>query len=251
MELATLYERTNHTPEAIAAYGLYAQKYTSNKDANLFAASKAAALKTTSGHVAEGKLELAKVHAVLVAKDAPAALEARATVAGAMFKLLDPDFAKFQTMRITDGSKIEQQVGEKQTKLVALADGYQQIIALGSGEYAVASLYRLGEAHENFSQALFKAPGPKGASQADVDKIKTELEKVAFPLKEEAYKFFETAYKRSKEVETFTAWTRRTYQKMAELAPDKHPAVNEISAEPAYLSHDLKISPAVATLIDE
>ncbi len=251
MELAALYERTNQMPLAIQTYAQFAKRYPADKDANLFAAAKAAALKTISGSLSEGKAELAQVHGVLTAKDGPAAFEARATVAGAMFKILDPEFSKFQALKITDGSKIEQQVGDKQTKLVALAGGYQQIIALGAGEFTVASLYRLGEAHENFSQALFKAPGPKGASQADFDKLKTELEKVAFPLKEEAYKFFETAYKRSKEVETFTAWTRRTYQKMVELAPDKHPAVDEISAEPAYLGHDLKISPAVAELIGQ
>jgi hypothetical protein len=73
---------------------------------------------------------------------------------------------------------------------------------------------------------------------------------VAFPLREEAYKYFETAYKRSREVDTFTAWTRRTYQKMVELAPDKHPEVDELSAEPAYLSHEVKMSKPVASLID-
>jgi len=79
--------------------------------------------------------------------------------------------------------------------------------------------------------------------------VKTELEKVAFPLKEEAYKFFETAYKRSREVETFTVWTRRTYQKMVELAPDRHPEVDELSAEPSYMSHEVKLSKPVAVLV--
>lgn len=251
LELAQLYERTNQLPLAIAAYSQYAQKFAADKDANLFAAAKAGALNTTSGDVNAGKAELLRVHQILASKDGPVAFEARNTVAQAMFKVLDPEFAKFQALKITDGTKIEQQVGEKQQRLIGLADGYQAIIALGAGEYTVASLYRLGEAHENFSQTLFKAPGPKGSSQADMDRLKTELEKVAFPLKEEAYKFFETAYKRSKEVETFTTWTRRTYQKMVELSPDKHPAVDEISAEAAYLGHDLKISPAVAELIPE
>jgi len=80
--------------------------------------------------------------------------------------------------------------------------------------------------------------------------LRTELEKVAIHLREEAYKFFETAYKRSREVDTFTSWTRLTYQKMVELAPDKHPAVDELSAEPGYLSHNVKMNKPVAELID-
>ena len=77
------------------------------------------------------------------------------------------------------------------------------------------------------------------------------VEKVAFPLKEEAYKFFETAYKRSREVQTFTVWTRRTYNKMVELAPEKHPEIDAMAADPGYLSHEIKASSAVAELFEE
>lgn len=251
MEVAALAERRGKQADAIRAYGEFAQKHRTDVEANLEAQAKAAVLKTFSANAADGKRDLDRVTALLVQKDAPPAFEARAAVASALFKLAEPMFADFQGTRISDGSKIEQQVGAKQEKLVKLAAVYEKIIDIGSGEHTVASLYRLGEAHENFSSALFKAPAPRGSSQGDVDKLKTELEKVAFPLKEEAYKFFETAYRRSKEVQTFTVWTRRTYQKMVDLSPEKHPAVDEISAEPAYMSHDLKMSKAVSELIEE
>ena len=111
---------------------------------------------------------------------------------------------------------------------------------LGSGEFTVASTYRMGEAHENFANTLLRVPVPKGISQGDIDKLKTELERVAFPLRDEAYKFFEMAHKRSGEVQTFTVWTRRSYQKLSDLAPDRNPPVDEISADPSYISHVLK-----------
>jgi hypothetical protein len=39
---------------------------------------------------------------------------------------------------------------------------------------------------------------------------------------------------------------------MVELAPDRHPQVDEISADPTYLSHVLKAdNKAVAELIEE
>ena len=126
---------------------------------------------------------------------------------------------------------------EKIIDLMNDSEKYEQIVDLGSGEFTVASAYRLGEAHENFANSLLRAPTPKGASQTYTDKLKTELEKVAFPLRDEAYKFFELAHKRSAEVQTFTAWTRRAYQKLSELAPDRNPPVDEISADPSYLSH--------------
>jgi TolA-binding protein len=250
-ELGALYERRGRFPEAITAYETYAKRFKTDVDANLMAQAKAATIKLLNGRAAEGKADVDRLRAVLTAKDGPNALDARDIVAGALFKLQEPLFAEFQSTKISDGNKIEQQVTAKQQKLEKLADGYERVIELGSAEHSVASLYRLGEAHENFSQSLFKAPSPPGASQADVDRLKTELEKVAFPLKEEAYKFFETAYKRSREVQTFTAWTRRTYQKMVELAPEKQPAVDELSAEASYLSHDLKLTKQVSEMIED
>jgi TolA-binding protein len=252
LELANLYERTNRMPLAVQTFESYARNFPADGEQVAFAAAKAAVLKTLHIDKAAGTRDLERVRAVLTQKNAPAAFQAREAVAGALFRLADPLFSEFLAYKINDGSKIEKQVGEKQQRLVKLADMYQRIAELGSGEFTVASLYRLGEAHENFSNALFRAPAPKGASQADTDRLKTELEKVAFPLKEEAYKFFETAHKRSTEVQTFTVWTRRTYQKMVELAPDRHPQVDEISADPTYLSHVLKAdNKAVAELIEE
>jgi tetratricopeptide (TPR) repeat protein len=249
MELASLLERRSRYAEAVQVYETYAKRYPQDVEQSLFASAKAASLKVTSGDRAQGLKDLDKVKRRLVAKGAPAAFEARRTVAETLFKQAEPAFGEFQATQVSDGTKIEKQVGDKQAKLERLARSYEQIIDLGSAEFTVASLYRLGEAHENFANALFKAPAPKGSSQSDIDKLKTELEKVAFPLKDEAYKFFETAYKRSREVETFTTWTRRTYQKMVELAPEKHPEVNEMSAEPTYLTHELKMNKPVAEVV--
>jgi TolA-binding protein len=251
LELAQLYERRGQADDAVRTYTAYAKKYTADAEQNVFAAAKAATIKTTSLDRSEGLKDLARVAKVLTAKNAPAAFEARAAVAGTLFKLAEAGFGDFQAKKITNGAKIEKEIGDKQDMLVKLAGRYEEVMSIGSPEFTVAALYRLGEAHENFANALFQAPGPKGASQAELDKLKTELEKVAFPLRDEAYKFFETAYKRSREVETFTTWTRRTYQKMVDLAPEKHPAIDEMSVEPSYLSHDLKMSKATESLVTE
>ncbi|MCX6126681.1 MAG: hypothetical protein NTV34_18260, partial [Proteobacteria bacterium] len=115
-------------------------------------------------------------------------------------------------------------------------------------EFAVASLYRLGEMHEDFSKTLFDAPPPAKSSQAQANAFKSQLEKVAFPLKTEAYKFFEAAFKRSQEVESFSIWTTNTYQKMVELAPEKHKEINEQSAGPSYISYKLTLNSATESL---
>ena len=249
-ELAKLFEDDKKWTAAISTYETLAANKKASADQQALALAKAAAIETLHVSRSKGRQNAERVRASLVKEGAPAAFEARRIVASTLFELVEPAFGAFQATAISDGGQIERQVQAKQQRLEKLAAAYEKVIEIGSAEYSVASLYRLGQAHENFSIALFKAPAPSGASQVDIDKLRTELEKVAFPLKDEASKFFETAYKRSTEVQTFTVWTQRTYQKMVELAPDKHPPIDELSASPAYLSHDLSVKqPAVARLL--
>ena len=251
LALAELLERLGRLPEAVQSYVQFVKYYSeTDVERGLLASAKAASINLFKADKTLGQKNLDKVIKKLTAKNAPAALAARTVVAGTLFKLNETAFRDYGATGLNDGAKIEKQVSDKQSKLVKVAAGYEKIIDIGSPEFTVAALFRLGEAHENFANALFKVPAPTGASPAAVDKLRTELEKVAIPLREEAYKFFETAYKRSREVDTFTSWTRLTYQKMVELAPDKHPAVDELSAEPGYLSHNVKMSKPVAELID-
>ncbi len=251
MGLAEVYDVQGKYQLARNTYREFSARFPRDLNRKLLADARAASIRTFHISESKGTGELRKVAKKLNAKNAPQAFEARRTVAKALFKLVDPAFGNYMAYRLTSGKKIEKQVGTKQGKLITLAKKYQEVIDLGSGEYSVASLYRLGEAHENFSQALFGAPAPKGASQKDVDAFKTELEKVAFPLKNEAHKFYETAFKRSKEVQTFTAWTQKAYDKMVELTPDQHPEIDAMVADPAYLSQSIPESKQVADLIVE
>lgn len=245
LELASILEREGRTKEAIQAYTNYEQKFTVDRELALFAQVKAAVLKSQLPGSDGNPKGIEKVRRALMRKDAPAAYEARATLAGAIFKLAEPTFSKFMSLKIDDGSKLEKQITTKQSYLVRLARQYEAIIDLGGAEFTVASLYRLGEAHEQFAEALLKAPAPQGATPADVDRLKTELEKVAFPLREEANKFFDTAFLRSREVETFTTWTKKAYQKMVEITPDKYSPVDEMSTDPTYLGHGIDLKDKV------
>ncbi|MBM4250627.1 MAG: tetratricopeptide repeat protein [Deltaproteobacteria bacterium] len=250
MTLAEILERQGRYPDAIHAYQIYVKQFGDvDTDLGLYASAKSATLTMNHGDKANGQKALDKVIKRLTAKNAPTALAARSTVAQILFKQSEVPFRDYMDAALNDGGRVEKQVSDKQAKLVKLAASFERIIDLGSPEFTVASLYRLGEAHENFANALFKVPAPNGATPAATDKLRTELEKVALPLRDEAYKFFETAYQRSKEVDTFTTWTRLTYQKMVELAPDKHPSIDELSAEPGYLSHSVKIGQPISDIV--
>jgi len=249
-EMAGVQERDGKFRDAAATWTRFAATPGQPRDRVLYAQAKAAEIRLVNlGDKTAGK-EMDRLRVTLSAKDSPPAFEARQVVAGTLFRVVDPGFGEYRGMAVSNAAQIEAQIRRKQQKLEELAAGYEGVIGIASGEFTVASLFRLGEMHEDFASALFKAPGPQGATQADVDKFKSQLEKLAFPLREEAYKFYEAAFKRSQEVETFTPWTRKTYQKMVELQPQKHPEVDEQSADPLYMSHRLSVSDATSAMVD-
>lgn len=250
LEVAEMNETVKNNPESVQYYNLYASQWPEKAEQALVARARIAKIHLQSGNQKDGQKEIRRLTKDLTGKDAPIALEARRIAASALLEDLAPETKVFMDLKVTDAAKIENDVKAKQDRLVALVKRYQEIIDLGSGEHTVASLYRLGEAHENFAKILFDAPPPQGANQAQIDNYRSSIEKVAFPLREEGNKFFETAYKRSQEVQTFTEWTRKAYEKMVELQPDKFPTVSEKTTSPTYMSHAMIWDDSVSEMAD-
>jgi TolA-binding protein len=251
LELANILEINQRYKEAVQQYTIFSQYGEKDRETSLSARAKAAVLNFRYVNKAEGLRQIETLKSELLAKNAPVAVDARATVAGVLFAENEALIQDFMRFKISDGNQLEKLLTEKQRRLDSLVNRYETIFSLGNGEFTVASLYRLGEAHEDFAQTLFKSPVPKGISKAEADALKTELEKIAFKLKAESHKLFETAFKRSREVETFTVWTKKTYQKMVELNPQKNTEIDEISADPNYMTHKFEVNTNIAALIKD
>ena len=250
LAVAQIQEKKKDYKSAATSYQSFMTSTGATPDDKILAHAKVSELNVLYLDRKTGLSELDRVRKFLATKGSAPAPEARRIVAGLMFKMTDAEFEQFMKKTFTNGSTLQKDAEQKQRMLVATAKKFESIIELGSGEFTVASLYRLGEMHENFSSILFAAPSPTGATQAEVDQFKSQVEKLAFPLKEESVKFFEAAYSRSKEVETFTDWTVTAYKKMVELEPAKHPSVEEQALKSGYIVHDLKIDQTVANLVE-
>jgi TolA-binding protein len=251
-ESARIKELAGDPNGAISDYSLFANN-PANKGKNeaLFAQAKAISLRlATDPRSDTAHRDLAKLAAYLRIKNSPSAPAARQVVAKLLFDDQESGVKGFFATTLSNPNEIERSAASKQSKLVRLANAYQDVIALGNAEYTVASYYRLGELHEDFAKNLFNASAPNGLSAKESSEFKSQLDKAAFPLKEEAYKFFETAYRQSSEVETFTPWTQKTFKKMVQLAPQKHPAVDQQSADPGYISYKVSLNKATEVLAD-
>ena len=152
--------------------------------------------------------------------------------------------------KIVTGRSVESQIQAKQGILERAAAGYESVIAIGSPEFTVASLYRLGEMHEDFAEKLFSAQPPADLGQKQALTFRSKMDKLAFPLREEAGKFFEVAQKRSSEVETFSDWTEKVESKMAELSGRKDSSVGMMVLAPQYVSQKFALNRSTRELID-
>lgn len=249
-ELAVLNERKKNFDQAVRYWDRYAQATASDVDQSLYAKAKVAQIHYEFGDKNKGDKEVRSLQRTLMAKNGPNAFEARRIIAELMFRDIEGGYSKFRDIKIKSADSIQKDVKNKQSRLVDLANQYERLIEIGNGEYTVAALYRLGELHENFSNELFNAPAPHKANQVELDQYRSSIEKVAFPLKEESLKFYEAAYKRSIEVQTFTEWTKRAYDKMNEISPEKHPNVIEKSTDPAYMSHKMEWEDSIKNLTE-
>ena len=247
-EIAQLYEKKKDFNNAVKYYQQHAWRFDVSSETYFRSLAFAADLQFNNGNAKAARKQFERLYRKLVKKDSVAAFDARRIVARAMFMDINGDFNQFQGIGFKRAKRIEKDVRYKQSRLQHIVKRYKRIIELGSAEFTVASLYRVAEMNENFAEALLGATPPKGSSQLQVDQFRSSMEKVAFPLKEEADSYFEMAYKRSKEVQTFTNWTRLARAKMSEISQDKYPLVNERNADAKYLSHRLIWQDEVAAL---
>ncbi len=227
---------------ALSEYTEFLKKDDDKNDQYWFAYAKATELRFQLDKKETAQKDMWKIIRALTRKNAPAAFEARHIIAEIIFKEQEGTVRNFKNVNLENGDQIEAQLKKKQKRLEFLAAQFDTIISLNDGEYLVASLFRLGELHENFAQSLLTAKPPSAATPAQVKSFKKALADLAAPLANESSKFYETAYKRSQEIETFTDWTQKAYAKVATLQPKKYPELAEDFLTPTYVTRKLSLT---------
>ena len=251
-DLAKLYDKEKKYKNETEVLANYQTRLADKKsDDYLEAQARIAQLNYRYLNTGKGQRMIRDLTKELIKNSKQPAFEARRIVAETLFADLEPELNAFKTTALNDSKKLEREVKKKQGMLVALAGKFEGIIDVGSGEYTVASLYRIGEMHEKFATDLFNVPPPSGSTQIQIDAFRTSLEKVAFPLREQAQKFYEGAYKNAQEIQTFSEWTRLAYKKMTDLDPDKYSKVAEKGTAPVYLEHAMRWDNALSSLTGE
>lgn len=106
----------------------------------------------------------------------------------------------FREYKQLPGTQVEQKVAALQQ----LEGIYTQAAQMGSPEWAVASLWRLGVAYQHLADAVEATPAPAGLAPAEIQQFRTALKDQVGPIKERAEGAFKACLSRAVSLEVFT-----------------------------------------------
>src|SRR5262249_27656599 len=108
---------------------------------------------------------------------------------------------------------------------------------INGAQWAIASAARVGQALQNFSDALFTAEIPKDvqAYQDAVDAYCDELTNVADPLEKKSIDAYSFCLDNSNKLNWYNDWTQLCESELAQIRPQDFPAAGEIRTAPGYV----------------
>jgi len=134
----------------------------------------------------------------------------------ARFNALEGSWKQYQDIKFTKVSTIKKDFAAKQKKISELEKQYTEVLAVGSGEWGIAALSRIGLAYADFALNIKKSPDPKGLDEEQLDMYRSELENLAFPLEDKAVEALEKALAKAYELNIYNAYALEAQDKINE-----------------------------------
>jgi tetratricopeptide (TPR) repeat protein len=112
-------------------------------------------------------------------------------------------------------------------ELTALKLRFVELAKLGSAEYAVASLERIGSLFDVMAKKVLGVPAPAGLSMAAADVFRDQLTERAMPFQTQASEVFEECVARARQWGVSSDAARRCLEFMVENVSDRYPRLDE------------------------
>lgn len=154
------------------------------------------------------------------------------------FEEADADFKAYERERIATPNLrnpriFRRSLARKAAVRDRLIARYSKVVTTyRQAESSIASLARIADAWSHFTEAVLRVPCPRGITQEACQLVKAGLEEQVAPSREAALKGYRTCVQKSNELNTFTRYSTRCVRTLERLAPEMHPPLVEVLAEP-------------------
>ncbi len=186
-------------------------------------------------------------------------LEAAEAAAHAAFIMAEPTYKEYIRFHFTRsrkrGAKAEQKHFKKQlaqkVKLFKKVEKiYTAVAKRKQAEWAIAALYKIGRAYENFAETFYRAPLPKGLTPEQLDLYKSTLRNMGQPYEDKAVAHFEAAVKKGSELGFYSRFTQLALKKLQHYRPMEYPR-EDLGFKLGVVSDPASRSPLLLGLWDD
>jgi TolA-binding protein len=168
-------------------------------------------------------------------------------VAWAAFSRVDSDYDNYQAIDLKGSEKEMAQKLIKKLKMVdELQARYVKVLAIGQGEYGLASLYRIAAMYQHLATALQQTECPKKLTEDQCGIYQGELQQQAAPLEDKAIEGYKKALEKAYELALYNDWLRKSQEALKVYEPEKFPEVRDI---PLVSSSDTSTAPKILTVL--
>jgi cellulose synthase operon protein C len=142
------------------------------------------------------------------------------------FRDADAVLERYKSLRIAKADKREdfqKTLVEKQAARDAVETAYTTVVRFRSPDWAVASLFRIGEASANLSKVIKEVLPPKGLTEEQAQLFRDKLEEMTLPIDEQAAETMALCLTKSAELAVFNEWTKRCLSYLEENRSTQYP----------------------------
>jgi tetratricopeptide (TPR) repeat protein len=158
-------------------------------------------------------------------KAKPCPLEA---AAASTFAQVEPAFQTYLAMKVDGNEKeLAQRLLKKIEMIEALQKQYTAVLAIGQGDYGIASLYRIGAVYQHGAQSIFAIPCPRRFDEDQCGIFQSELQSKGFGLEEKAIEAFDKSLNKAYELGLYNDWLAKAQEAMKTYEPQRFPEVRE------------------------
>jgi tetratricopeptide (TPR) repeat protein len=148
--------------------------------------------------------------------------------AHARFLELEPLWNRYTNIRFTRVATIRRDLAAKQREIQKVEKEYAAVLAIGSGEWGIAALTRIGLAYSDFAKNIIDSPDPKGLDEDQLAMYRGELENLALPLEDKSTEALEKALEKAYELAIYNEWTLAAQDQVNRYRPGSYAQVRQV-----------------------
>lgn len=232
LNIALIYEKGKDWEKAEAAFADFIRGYadTAQPGEVFFAHYSRAKALTELGRTADAKREfqiVADRFSELAEADQKR-IDYIDAYAHAHFVLLEEDWAKYRAIRFDNVRALQRSLQAKMKALPEMEAAYTRVLEIGSGDWGIAALTRVGEMYQDFARNLVESPDPPGLDEDQLMMYRIELEDRAFPLEDKAVQAYELALEKSYELGVYNEYTIYAQNQVNRFVPGEYGEIREV-----------------------